>query len=254
MQPIVIVVECLSYLRRSGLVVFRRSSERTYAMVRKRVSDNTREKAASYNLEGLAHYEKWEVEDAIRRFKEAVRLAPEDAEYHLNLARARARFGQWEEALTSLRDFLELEQDTRVRQRFRTLFEMGMDPVESTLTRTMTAEGLPLEEISAAMQMWWEFRIAAGRRQLAMRKPEVWAAALDYTVRKVNFRQVTQAEVAKLYKVSDGALRNHYQDLVETLDIMPCDYRYFRGEKNPLDMLVQAAMMLDELEKQFRET
>jgi tetratricopeptide (TPR) repeat protein len=223
-------------------------------MASRKTRDDVREKAASYNIEGLEHYGKWEVEDAIKNFKEAVRLAPDDPEYHLNLARARARFGQWEEALTSLRDFLDLEQDTRIRQRFRALFEMGMDPVESTLTRTMTDRGMPLEEISAAMQMWWEFRIASGRRVLPMRKPEVWAAALDYTVRKINFRQVTQKEIAKVYKVSDSALRNHYQDLVETLDIMPCDYRYFRGEKNPLDMLVQAAMMLDELEKQFRES
>jgi transcription initiation factor TFIIIB Brf1 subunit/transcription initiation factor TFIIB len=128
-----------------------------------------------------------------------------------------------------------------------------MDPVESTLTRIMTSQGLPLEEISAAMQMWWEFRIAAGRRTLSMRKPEVWAAALDYTVRKLNFRQITQRELARLYDVSEGALRSRYQELVETLDIMPCDYRYFRGERNPLDMLVQAAMMLDKLERQFKE-
>jgi tetratricopeptide (TPR) repeat protein len=215
---------------------------------------DARKKAASYNVEGLEYYEKWEVEDAIKRFKEAVRLAPQDPEYHLNLARARARFGQWEEALTSLRDFLDLEQDTRIRERFRALFEMGMDAVESALTRTMTAQGLPLGEISAAMQMWWEFRIAAGRRDLPMRKPEAWAAALDYTVCKLNFREVTQKEIAQLYKVSEGALRSRYQDLAATLDIMPCDYRYFRGEKNPLDMLVQAAMMLEELEKQFSET
>jgi tetratricopeptide (TPR) repeat protein len=219
-----------------------------------RKAEDVKEKAATYNVEGLECYEKWEVEDAIRRFMEAVRLAPEDPEYHLNLARARARFGQWEEALTSLRDFIDLEPDTRLRQRFRTLFEVGMDPVESALTRVMTNHAIPLEEISAAMQMWWEFRIAAGRRNLPMRKPEAWASALDYIVRKLNFRQVTQVEMAKMYKVSDSALRRRYHDLVETLDIMPCDYRYFRGEKNPLDMLVQAAIMLDQLEKQFRET
>ncbi len=218
-----------------------------------RSAEDGKEKAASYNVEGLEFYEKWEVEDAIKRFRDAVRLAPEDPEYHLNLARARARFGQWEEALTSLRDFLDLEPDTRLRQRFRALFEVGMDPVESTLTRVMTNQGMPLEETSAAMQMWWEFRISAGRRDLPMRRPEAWASALDYTVRKLNFRQVTQSEMAKLYGVSDSALRSRYQDLVETLDIMPCDYRYFRGEKNPLDMLVQAAIMLDQLEKQFRE-
>lgn len=219
-----------------------------------RKAEDVKEKAATYNIEGLECYEKWEVEDAIRRFMEAVRLAPDDPEYHLNLAKARARFGQWEEALTSLRDFIDLEPDTRLRQRFRTLFEVGMDPVESALTRVMTNQAIPLEEISAAMQMWWEFRIAAGRRNLPMRKPEAWASALDYIVRKLNFRQVTQVEMAKMYQVSESALRSRYQDLVETLDIMPCDYRYFRGEKNPLDMLVQAAIMLDQLEKQFRET
>jgi len=218
-----------------------------------RTAEDVKEKAATYNVEGLEYYEKWEVEDAIKRFKQAVRLAPDDSEYHLNLARARARFGQWEEALTSLRDYLDLEPDSRLRQRFRALFELGMDPVESTLTRVMTNQGIPLEEISAAMQMWWEFRIAAGRRNLPMRKPEAWAGALDYAVRKLNFRQVTQSEMVKLYKVSESALRRRYQDLVETLDIMPCDYRYFRGKKNPLDMLVQAAIMLDQLEKQFRE-
>ncbi|HUS69760.1 MAG TPA: tetratricopeptide repeat protein [Anaerolineae bacterium] len=216
-------------------------------------SADAKQQAESRNVEGLECYEKWLVDDAIKNFKEAVRLAPDDPEYHLNLARARARFGQWEEALTSLRDFLDLEPDTRLRDRFRALFEVGMDPVESVLTRTMTSQGVPLEEISAAMQMWWEFRIAAGRRTLPMRKPEVWAAALDYTVRKLNFRQVTQKETATVYDVSEGALRSRYQDLVDTLDIMPCDYRYFRGEKNPLDMLVQAAIMLDKLEKQFRE-
>jgi len=216
-------------------------------------SADVKQQAESRNVEGLECYEKWLVDDAIKNFKEAVRLAPDDPEYHLNLARARARFGQWEEALTSLRDFLDLEPDTRLRDRFRALFEVGMDPVESVLTRTMTSQGVPLEEISAAMQMWWEFRIAAGRRTLPMRKPEVWAAALAYTVRKLNFRQVTQKETATVYDVSEGALRSRYQDLVDTLDIMPCDYRYFRGEKNPLDMLVQAAIMLDKLEKQFRE-
>jgi tetratricopeptide (TPR) repeat protein len=214
---------------------------------------DVKQQAESRNVEGLECYEKWQVDDAIKNFKEAVRLAPDDPEYHLNLARARARFGQWEEALTSLRDFLDLEPDTRLRDRFRALFEVGMDPVESVLTRTMTSQGVRLEEISAAMQMWWEFRIAAGRRTLPMRKPEIWAAALDYTVRKLNFRQVTQKETATAYDVSEGALRSRYQDLVDTLDIMPCDYRYFRGEKNPLDMLVQAAIMLDKLEKQFRE-
>jgi hypothetical protein len=47
-------------------------------------------------------------------------------------------------------------------------------------------------------------------------------------------------------------VRAYHNDLVQALDIMPCDYRYFRGEENPLDKLVEAAAMLEELEERFR--
>ncbi|MDY7041845.1 MAG: hypothetical protein SVX38_13390, partial [Chloroflexota bacterium] len=69
---------------------------------------------------------------------------------------------------------------------------------------------------------------------------------------KVNFREITQQEIEELYDISNDALRKHFNELVETLDIMPCDYRYFRGEDNPLDKLVEAATMLERLEERFR--
>jgi predicted transcriptional regulator len=116
----------------------------------------------------------------------------------------------------------------------------------------MTRKGLPLEVIGAAVQMWLEYRICLGRRPLIIRKPETWAAALDYTIRKVNFAELTQREVADLYGVSPATVRAYHNDLVQTLDIMPCDYRYFRGDENPLDRLVEAAAMLEELEERFR--
>ena len=34
---------------------------------------------------------------------------------------------------------------------------------------------------------------------------------------------------------------------------MPRDYRYFREDENPLDKLVEAASMLEEMEEQFRK-
>ena len=47
-------------------------------------------------------------------------------------------------------------------------------------------------------------------------------------------------------------MRAYHNDLVQALDIMPCDYRYFRGDENPLDKLVEAAAMLEDLEERFR--
>jgi hypothetical protein len=48
------------------------------------------------------------------------------------------------------------------------------------------------------------------------------------------------------------AIRHGHQELVNALDIMPCDYRYYRGQENPLDKLVEAAMMLEELGAQIQ--
>jgi len=63
---------------------------------------------------------------------------------------------------------------------------------------------------------------------LVIRKAETWAAAIDYTVRKVNFHELSQREISDLYGVSPSTVRAYHNDLVQTLDIMPCDYRYFR--------------------------
>ncbi len=219
----------------------------------KKVSASDRQKAKTYNEQGLQHYKQWEVEEAIKSFQMATKLFPTNSDYYLNLARALARSGEYDLALRALGDFIRYEKDTSLVERFEKLFTNAMDNVEQVLTEKMSEQHIPIEQIGAAIQMWLEFRIAIGRRPLSVRKPETWASALDYTVRKVNFHDTPQKELAALYGVGESTLRKHHNDLVETLDIMPCDYRYFRGEDNPLDKLVEAAAMLEELERRFRE-
>jgi tetratricopeptide (TPR) repeat protein len=217
-----------------------------------RISTAARQKAEAYNAKGLQHYEKWEIEEAIKSFGTATKTDSTNSDYYLNLARALVRSGEYEKALRAIGDFIRYEKDTQLVERFERLFSQAMDGVEKLITEKMTREGIPLDEIGAAITMWLEFRIAAGKRRISMRKPAGWAAALDYTTRKVNIRDVTQKEIAELYGVSDSTLRNSFNDLVETLDVMPCDYRYFRGDDNPLDKLVEAAAMLEKLEERFR--
>lgn len=217
------------------------------------VSSTARQKASRANSLGLQHYERWDLDEAIKSFNEAIDLDPEDAEFYLNLARALARYGDFDTAIRALGSYIRFEPDTALAERFEHLFGEGMDEVETMLTQQMSEEGLPLEMIGAAVQMWLEFRICIGRRPLIIRKPETWASALDYTIRKVNFCELTQREIADLYTVSPSTVRAYHNDLVQALDIMPCDYRYFRGEENPLDKLVEAAAMLEELEERFRQ-
>jgi tetratricopeptide (TPR) repeat protein len=210
-------------------------------------------KAAHLNEEGLLHYRRWEMEDAVQTFRQATELNPDEPDHHLNLARALARFGDYEGTLRALGDFLRTESDPALTERFERLFGNAMDGVETLLTEVMTQHNLPLDVIGAAIQMWMEYRIAVGRRPLDVSDPNPWGAALDLTVRKVNFREAPLREIAEWYSAETATVRKHHMDLVKTLDVMPCDYRYFRGKPNPLDKLVEASAMLEELEERFRK-
>jgi tetratricopeptide (TPR) repeat protein len=222
-------------------------------MAKKRRSSPQHRKAEEYEQKGLQAYEEWNIDYAIECFTKASELIPDEPDCLLDLARALARGGDFDQALKALAEFIRLEPDSPVTERFEHLFASGMDDVEIMLTDKMSAEGTPLELIGAAIQMWLEYRIALGRNTLIMRKPETWAAALDYTIHKVNLRTVTRQGIADFYGISDSAVKDRHQDLVETLDVMPCDYRYFVGQANPLDKLVEAAELLEQLEARFQE-
>jgi tetratricopeptide (TPR) repeat protein len=215
-------------------------------------SSAARNKARQANTLGLQQYERWDIEEAISSFNEAIRLNREEPEYHLNLARTLARSGDFDSAKRALGSYIRFEPNDSLAERFEQLYAEGMDEVETLLTKQMTRRRVPLEIIGAAVQMWMEYRICLGRRPLVIRKPETWASALDYTIRKVNFLELSQREIADLYGVSPSTVRAYHNDLLQALDLMPCDYRYFRGEENPLDKLVEAAAMLEELEERFR--
>lgn len=217
------------------------------------VSPTDEREAQALNEKGLLQYQRWEVEEAIESFKKATELVPTNPDYHLNLARALARFGDYDKALRALAEFVRYESDVHLVDRFEMLFASAMDEVETLITEKMTKREVSLDEIGAAIQMWLEYRIAIGRRPLSTGEPQAWAAALDYTVNKVNIRDAKLKDLSEIYSASESSVRNHHNELVDTLDIMPCDYRYFRGKNNPLDKLVEAAAMLEELERRFRE-
>ncbi|MGC9400204.1 MAG: tetratricopeptide repeat protein [Anaerolineae bacterium] len=201
--------------------------------------------------EAMSAYQRWDVENAVKKLQDVVRLDPQNASYHMSLAQALARAGDFDQALRALANYLRLAPDTAVASRVEQLFASGMDPVEDVLTQKMKAAQLPLDMIGAAIQMWMEFRIALGEEPLYIPKPEAWAAALDYTVRKVNLHDIPLSDIVHMYNTTEETVRKHHRRLVKMLDIMPCDYRYFTGEQNPLDKLVEAAELLERLEQRF---
>ena len=222
-------------------------------MAEKRVGSGNKRRADELAKRGRQAYEQWDIDSAIEYSRAAVEAAEDEPEYLLNLAQALARGGDFDQALRALAEFMRLEPDSLLEDRLEQLFASGMDGVEALITDKMTVAGVGIEEIGAAIQMWLEYRIALGREPLNVRRPATWAAAVDYTVRKVNLRQMERREIATLYGISERALRDRHDDLVAVLDVMPCDYRYFAGKENPLDKLVEAANLLDQLEAHFQE-
>jgi len=219
--------------------------------MKRQASTTDKLRAQSLNRTGLDHFEHWELESAITLFQEAARLDDMEAEYHLNLARAQVRMGDYEQMQQALGHYLRTETNKALIERFEALFSNALDDVETQLTAVMPQKGIPLEIVGAAIQMWVEYRVTIGTAPLDLSQPGNWAAALDYTVRKVNFMEASLEEIAGWYNGVEVAIRNNHQDLIRALDVMPCDYRYYRGNDNPLDKLVEAAMMLEELEERF---
>lgn len=214
-------------------------------------------RATEQNKAGLEFYESWELEKAITAFQKAVEVDPENPEYHLNLARTFARSGDFGQAMHALGDYLHNETKDEIATRYEHLFSSALDGVEQSLTEVLPQLGMALPQIGKALQMWLEYRIVAGRRPLSIPQPELWAAAITYAIHKVNLNKMNRAEVAAAYGVKEGSLQKKYQELVQVLDLMPADYRYFLGEENPLDDVVEAgetpeaSQILDDLERRF---
>jgi tetratricopeptide (TPR) repeat protein len=209
--------------------------------------------AVKQNELGLQHYAGWELDQAIDAFQKAVKLDPDNPEYHLNLARAYARGGNYPDAMQSLGNYLQTETDENVAARYERLFSSALDEVEQALINGMKEMDAPVQQIGKAIQMWLEYRITVGRRPLRVPKPELWAAALAHATGKVNLSEIKPTEIAAIFQVPVRSLQEKYTELVQTLDLMPADYRYFTGDKNPLDKLVEMAQMLDDMYKHFKE-
>lgn len=209
--------------------------------------------AVEHNKSGMAFYDSWQIEKAVDAFSAAVSADPQNPEYHLNLTRAYTRGGDYDQAMAALGGYLQTETKDDVAARYEQLFSTGLDEVESNLIEGMKQLELPLPQIGKAIQMWLEYRIAIGRRPLRTPKPSLWAAALVNAIVKINFVEIKRSQIAAVFGINERSLKEKYEELVETLDLMPADYRYFTGEENPLDKLVEAAQLLEQLDRHFHE-
>jgi len=156
--------------------------------------------AIQFNNAGLKYFAEWEIDNAVKAFGKAASTDPSNPEYHLNLARAHARGGNYPEAMRSLGDYLHVEQDEQMAEQFEWLFSSTFDNVESGLIGGMQTLDLPVQMIGRAIRMWLEYRLTVGRRPISYRNPNLWSAALTYLICRVNLYEIDRVEVAAVYE------------------------------------------------------
>lgn len=204
------------------------------------------------NQEGLHCYEHWEIESAISAFQKAIQADGDNPEYRLNLARAYARSSDYHQAINALGEYLRTETNEEIAARYERMFSSALDEVESRMIEGMKQLGMTVQQVGKAIHMWLEYRITYGRRALNIIKPEIWSAALVYAIAKVNILDMKRTAIAQTFKVDAEVVKKAYSEIVQTLDLMPGDFRYFAGDNNPLEKLVEAARVLEELDQKFQ--
>ena len=211
-----------------------------------------KQEAEVKNQQGLQCYQNWEIDQAIVAFQEAIAADRDNPEYHLNLACAYARSSDYHQAIAALGDYLRTETNEAIAARYERMFSSALDEVETRMIEGMKQLGMTVQQVGKAIHMWLEYRITYGRRPLNVSQPGLWAAALTYAIVKVNLLDIKRVSIAHTFEVAEGAIKQAYAHIVQTLDLMPGDFRYFAGENNPLDTLVEAARVLEELDSKFQ--
>lgn len=209
------------------------------------------QKAAEFNEIGWQYFSGWEIERAIGAFEEAAKFDPENPEYHMNLARAHARNGSYPDAMRSLGEYLHVEKDEYLSERYERMFSSAFDDVETRLIAGMKDLNISLQLIGRAIQMWLEYRLMVGRQRLELDSVDEWAGALAYLICRLNFIEFQREEIAAVFGVEPSSLREKSEVLVDRLDLIPADYRYFIGEENPLDKVFEAAQQMNALDQGF---
>ena len=180
---------------------------------------------------------------ALDHLELAHRIEPDHDEIAASYAHCLARLGELDGALTLARIAFQLAPRNRDHARMVNWIERGAPPGErnagnrrprgtvekaeavlDALERGMREFGYSPTQVDRARHLWSDFR--EGRR-LRVRKPEAYAAALEYAIALILRRPgVTQAMIARRYGVAPATLSSRYGQIRDALELRPDDPRY----------------------------
>lgn len=109
-----------------------------------------------------------------------------------------------------------------------------LDEVEKLFIKNMRKGDYHPEQIQNARKLWQDYKVV---REVSVRKPATWAAAVEYAMSRIELAGASQTKVGKRYGVSPGTISSKYQDLFDALNVQVFDTRYCTQE-NPLSEML----------------
>jgi Flp pilus assembly protein TadD, contains TPR repeats len=198
-------------------------------------------------------------EDGIKHVKKAVRLNRKNVYAYADLASYYLRANQFDRARKALsqgisavpdspfllrakavvertrRDYRRIkEEEKKTKLRIVKVKDPEFHKVRKSLLMGMSLSRYSKAQKTSAEKIWYDFYRL---RKLRVKRPEVWAAALEYTIIRLDLIEGrTQRGVARKYSVSESVLSSRFNDICRTLNIKVLDRRYTTGEDSLLDM------------------
>ncbi len=98
-----------------------------------------------------------------------------------------------------------------------------LDDVEPLFVNSMEASSFGVPEIVRAVRLWREFKSKA---QPTYRRPEVYAAAVEYIMVLFGFYRDSQVEIGERYGVSPSSISSKWHEIERILGLSQFDARY----------------------------
>ncbi len=194
-----------------------------------------------------------QIEEGIKRLKKAIYVDDKNVYAYADLASCYMKINRFNEARRILKKGLSKvpgdpfllrtqsavertrgehkkvkEEEKRVKHRIDKIKDSEFHKVRKSLLRGMRLAGYSETQKKSAEKLWYDFY---KMRKLQIRRPESWAAALEYTIARLDLIEgETQKTVASKYGVSETIVSSRFNDICRTLDIRVFDKRYSLGE------------------------
>jgi tetratricopeptide (TPR) repeat protein len=209
---------------------------------------------------GWAKFISGQTEEGIKRLKKAIDMDNKNVYAYADLASSYMKINQFNEARRILKvgllkvpgdSFLlrtqnaiehtrgehkrVKEEEKRVKHRIDKIKDSEFHKVRKSLLRGMRLAGYSETQKKSAEKLWYDFY---KMRKLQIRRPESWAAALEYTIARLDLiGGETQKTVASKYGVSETMVSSRFNDICRTLDIRVFDKRYSVGNEFFIGMI-----------------